>query len=177
MKVAELAVKACTIKHGGRNMYSRTTAKVFAERIHINPRTLYEWIRVKRLIVDKLTPTQIDDLDNVSADLFKEVITGVSHYTAPKKIQRKFRDVIAKHKDEHRMIKYIKHLNTIIYNVANHSRMWNCSDQILFVTLKKCREICTYIELEMKVRKKQIPVKYNQPKVNLDEFWNKEIEL
>jgi len=56
LQLAEIAVRGCIIKHGGKltNGLENLTLKSFAIDCGIHPKTLHEWVRVKRTIVDKL---------------------------------------------------------------------------------------------------------------------------
>lgn len=61
MFIADLAIKACDIIHGGgghwKNFEGQHTVKKFAEEAGIHPKTLHEWIAAKKYVVDKLPPS------------------------------------------------------------------------------------------------------------------------
>lgn len=58
LKVAELALEVCDVRWGGgahwANHEGTYTLKRFAEEIGLNPKTLSNWVRVKRNVHDKL---------------------------------------------------------------------------------------------------------------------------
>lgn len=176
MKIAELAVKACTIKHGGRNRYDRLTVKVFAEKVGINPKTLHEWIRHKRFIFDKLTKPQLVEFKELPAQDLKDIITGLKEESIKAEVRQRFKEVVQRPRGDTRIKKYFKAITSLKYNVMNHARSSDISDDSLLLIMKECREVCTYIGQEMKVRRKEIPVEVNKPKVNFDEFWDMEVQ-
>lgn len=56
LRIANLAVKACEIRHGGVADPDRYTLSMFADAIGVNPKTLSDWVRVKKQIADHLPP-------------------------------------------------------------------------------------------------------------------------
>lgn len=72
--IATLAIQSCKIRHGGdfrteafkSGSYGKTL-HTFAIEIGIHPKTLSEWIRIKRFIVDHLNAS--DGLDSAAAYL------------------------------------------------------------------------------------------------------------
>lgn len=58
LKIAELCLKVCEIQVGGNwRAFSRIyTVHKFAQEIGVHPKTLHQWIRVKRNVHDKLPP-------------------------------------------------------------------------------------------------------------------------
>lgn len=77
--VAALAIRACEIKHGGDRRTEdskekiKTSLKAFSKDIGINHSTLWNWVKIKTMIIDKLEPMKTIDfsaarnaLDHVS---------------------------------------------------------------------------------------------------------------
>lgn len=62
LAIAELADKATVIKHGGKRSNSvaedMPTLKRFAEQCEIHHKTLGDWVRIKRLVIDLLPPDE-----------------------------------------------------------------------------------------------------------------------
>lgn len=65
MAVAEVAIRATLIRHGGdrqsvnfKNVQSRLTVKAFANSIGVKPPTLWLWIKIKSEVFDTLSPKE-----------------------------------------------------------------------------------------------------------------------
>lgn len=67
IKICELAGEACEIKWGGGAHWSgfknQKTVTAFAEEIGIKPRTLLEWLAVKKYVYDNLNKKYKEDID------------------------------------------------------------------------------------------------------------------
>ncbi len=72
LAVAELAIRACEIKHGHHDKKRNTTEavltiKAFAAAVDIDYGTLYTWINIKTKVLDKLKPGS--DIDFTTAQI------------------------------------------------------------------------------------------------------------
>jgi len=80
MFIAEMAVKACEIKHGGgghwSNFVSQHTLKDFANEIGMHQKTLYEWVAAKRNVVDKLPPKLAVEADEADLEDLEIILNG-----------------------------------------------------------------------------------------------------
>ena len=175
VKVAQLAVSACTIKHGGKAVFERLTVKKFAEKIGINDHTLHEWIRYYRIVYVKLDGAQREYYNEMSADQIKRIVVGLSPKTTEGKVRRTFMASYRAGPDANKFRKYVAVLDTILYHLSAHKRVIMIPDEMLFEIVKKCRTIIAYIEKEMEFREGKIPARYNKPKINFDTFWEEEV--
>ena len=177
MKVAEIAIKACTIKHGGRAQVDRPTVKLFAERIGIAPKTLYEWIRHKRLVFDKLNDDQKIQFQEISANTIKGIITGLEEGTEKGKVQNKFSEYAGKAPIIAKLDKYLAVLNTIIYNLSAYMRIKEVPDETLTELIRRSNMIINFAEKELELREIGVPETVKKPKIDWDNFWSEEVGL
>lgn len=175
IKVAEIALKAAVLINGGRAPITRNTVKSFSDKIGVNNKTLYEWIRYKKLVYDKLDRARKDSYNELSMDTIKHITKGIKRQTPAKTVQKRYDQFYKRSSIETRMHKYISHLRTVLYNCSNHGRMMEIPDSILLEVLGTCRKISGYIELEMKNRGAEIPKKYKKPAINPNLFWEDQI--
>jgi hypothetical protein len=175
MKVAELALKACTIVHGGKNIYERFTVKKFGERIGVNHRTIHEWIRIYRMVYSKLDQERKEDYNRLGSARVRYVMKGLSGKEQPKTIQNKFDKAYKQGGEIDKIDKYLRNLGTLIYNVSNSSRMISLDDKLLYQILEKSNTIAGYVKLELKHRDLGVSQKYIKPKLDLDNFWVNEV--
>lgn len=175
MKVAQLALECSTIKHGGRNNLDRPTLMKFADKIGLNPRTLYEWTRQYRYVFLKLDAPRREMFQSVSSDNFKEIIKGVDADTPREKIRERF-DAIAKVAPlvgKHN--KYLRVLDTVIHNVSAFVRIHEIHTQTLLEYRRKAQIIITFIDKHLEAKEVEIPAAYKKPKINWKDFWTEEV--
>ena len=180
IRVAELAVKACAIYHGGRAPVTRLTLRAFAEKIGVNPHTLYEWIRYKRVVYDNLNAQNKNLYNDISADTLKYVVTAVGTQNLRNADKKKINRVFLKHAKMgpvvSKLVKYGKVMDTIIYNLSNYSRSHEIPDDILNEYEKKARQIVAYTEKLKAVRGGKVkPLTKKELDLNWDNFWENEV--
>lgn len=69
MAIAELATRACVIKWGGKRKGKELSTKTlaeFAKELDIHRKTLWDWVQIKRLVVDQL-PNKKEGIDLAAA--------------------------------------------------------------------------------------------------------------
>lgn len=177
VRVAEIANDVCIILHGGRAPTTRYTLKRFAEDIGINRHTLYEWTRHKKYIFDKLTPKQKEEYYTISGNSIKEIFTGLTEKSLPKHVQQKFKSVKDTGGPDAKLKKYIGHIQGLLFNVSNHSRLKGVSDDVLKRALEQSRLTQEYILVELSARKSKVDKTILQPKIDKRKFWQDEIGI
>lgn len=132
--ITDLAIEACDIHHGGKSE-SRYTVKRFATEIGLAYGTLYEWIRIKQYVIDKIPKSeQTEDFA-----LYRAVLKKVEHDTPQADVLKAFRNYSKKPRQHIKFEKYIKHLKSIQYNVNRPQIL----KQIDKKTLKEVSKICS----------------------------------
>ncbi len=150
--IADLAYQVCHQSEFQRGDCPYTY-KRFARSIGVQYKTLMEWCRVKRNVVDKL-PVKIQEKLNVLPfDLFKRTSLKVDDDTVPKEVARVFRIESGMDMYSLRYAKYNKNLGTLLYNVSRPIRLKEIPDDLLIESLQKCKLIASFLEKEMKFRK------------------------
>lgn len=94
LQIAELALEVCDVRWGGgahwANHEGTYTLKRFAEEIGVNPKTLSNWVRVKRNVMDKLIEAgeEVDPMEDWSA--MTRVADRTKHDADPEAVKTSF---------------------------------------------------------------------------------------
>lgn len=139
LEVVALVEKCCVLHRGGRAVNSRYTVAKFAKEIGISDGTLYEWIRIKR-IKDALPDGDsfaYEDLRLIDRQAV-DIKDPVKKKAALLKAAKEFR---ALSPESVKMRKYIKHLNSIYFNVKNLRMIKDCDPQTIGEIVSLCRGI------------------------------------
>lgn len=159
MKIVLLAEKCCTIHHGGRSFETRFTVHRFAEEIGMNGNTLHEWIRLKRNVLDNLDQKEKDVVKTTDLWMIDRQLKGVRRNTPEYKaeVKKVAKSILSRNKTTVKMMKYQKHLNTILFNVKNPAMVKDCDRGVLAELLYTTRQISkhlNWVDLEVKTKKK-----------------------
>lgn len=131
MELARICLEITDIEHGGRSSKSRYSIVKYGETIGINPNTVYEWVRVYRYLFIRLTPQQQEQFYEVSANMIKPIMKGVTVKSHKRTVRKKF-DAIAKAGFvESKFKKYLAVMNTIIYHTQTLSKISEIPDDYL----------------------------------------------
>jgi transposase-like protein len=172
VKLAEIAVKITDIQIGGRSSKSRFSIVRFGAEIGINPNTVYEWIRQYNLLYLKLTDKQKSEYLEVSANMIKPVMKGLTKKTRKATVQKKFKAIAKAGFVESKFRKYLAVLNTIIFHTQTLSKISEIPDQYLTEFRIKARQIDKAMTKEINARsgggKRKIKP---QKEMTPDEIW------
>jgi transposase-like protein len=149
-KVAAIAIEACCINHGGDRNRRFTVAK-FANAVGINRKTLYQWIRYKRRIIDKLpVKTKIDE---IPLEVLANVDKRIGDTQSPKQIKIILDEEWGKGPLKYKWAKYLRVLGTILHNANTPIKLMEVEDQTIEDVVKVCTTITNVMGLELNYRK------------------------
>lgn len=137
ISIASFAIKACDISQGGRSTYGQYTLKKFAKQIGIAYGTLHEWVRVKRLVIDKLPPESRKEPFTV----YKDFVAKVGEDASSNDVTLLYNKRMSRNSSSVKMGKYLKHLITILYNAKRPDLLYGCDPQILLEISNAASEI------------------------------------
>ncbi len=147
MKIVALAEKACVFHHGGSSTNNRFTVTRFAAEIGMNSHTLLEWVRLKRNVFDELSEADQKTIGQTKLTFLDRQMKGERRGTeAYKKSLKKEVERLRKTSDSTiKMMKYVKHMRTIIFNVKNPMMIKDCNKEVLAEILHLSREISKHL--------------------------------
>lgn len=152
-KIVEVAKQVCDLNHGGRKTTGVYTIAQFARAIEVNPKTLYEWMRVKRLVVDKLPKTYLTK-NKTSYDDLAETANKVTPDSSKKAVleaMKAQRDVPVGDK---KFLKYRDHINGLLYNAERPMLLLHVDKELIGEIIKRTTKISSLLRAELKLRKK-----------------------
>jgi len=119
LMVAELALRACFIRRGGRltDTQRRLTLKAFADDIGVHHKTLGEWIAVKTIIIDKL-PQTATHFDWTAAQ--NAIRYGGRYHKDINMMYQRF--TTTQGARQMRMISYVGYLRTFAHYIRDHGK-------------------------------------------------------
>jgi len=152
-KIVDIALSVCEIKHGGRVHETTFTLSRFAAYIELNRKTLMEWVRVKKLVVDKLPDVELKDKTRYSFEDLTSTLRKVNPESTPKEVLMHWKDQLNIPPFNKKFIKYRKHLDTILYNAQNPMRLMEVDEKLLLLMADKCDLISKLLKKEVEFRK------------------------
>lgn len=152
-RIVELCIEACDIHHGGSGDRTRFTVKRFAQAIGLERHTLYDWIRVKKRVVDKMPVNFQKKINEIPWDHLKRTADQIPEDARNKEVVRLFREVSNIDPTELKFIKYRKHIASIIYNLKNPMRLIDVKDQTIADIMNDAQIILTLANKEIEFRK------------------------
>lgn len=152
--IAGLALEVCDLHHGGRKGSSVYSISRFAEEIEIDRKTLYEWMRVKRLVVDKLAKGQQDKIQKIAYQDLNEVSRVVVDDTAPKEVRRRLYEQLQIDPGAKKFSKYGKHLNSILHNLQRPILLKEVPTASIEFVIEKATVIVALGKKELELREK-----------------------
>lgn len=154
MKIAELALQACTIIRGGRQCFENLSIRRFSEAIGINEKTIYEWIRVYETVYAKLDEVNRESALEVHYDVVRNVRAAVDPDTMPEVVNATFVQEAAKPRDSLKWMKYLSRLRSIMFNVKNPRAMADVTDEQVQDMISRCNVISATLQRELEFRRK-----------------------
>jgi hypothetical protein len=122
MAIAEIAERACIIKHGHHSEFLRhKSLREFARKAKIHPNTLARWIVVKNRVFVHLTPQEQNNFSLEAGDQAAHVVIKAKDVSENKKVEF-VRDEYLKIKnrtpDETRIARLFSYLKTAHYQIC-----------------------------------------------------------
>lgn len=120
--ICELATEACDIKKGGGGHWSKFkdqyTVSNFAIDIGINPKTLLEWLAVKRYVYDKLNKKfQGEAKWTVMAKVRREVSSSREEIPSKRKVTQSYENILNTTQDKSSSINALKYAKNLRYTL------------------------------------------------------------
>lgn len=154
-KICEIALGVCNITYGGRRSPMEFTLKRFANEIEINYQTLHDWIRIKRLVYDKLPIKVRDKISGYKYTDLADVCEEVDEKSTPKQVYTKLKEVLSELPENKKfMMYYDKGLGAILYNAQRPINMMNVDSNIIQKIVDRLKLITSLFEKELELRKK-----------------------
>lgn len=151
-KICELALSVCDSTHGGRKLEGIFTVKRFADAIEIDHKTLHDWIRVKTLVYDRLPKSELKDKTKYNYEDLRETCLKVDRSFTPKQVLTEWRERLSIPRETKRFFKYIKYLNTILYNAQRPLQMRLVNKEAIKEMITKCDTIRNLLNKELELR-------------------------
>lgn len=152
--IAEIAMRVCDYSHGGRKPDHVFSLSRFANEIDLDRKTLYEWCRMKRLVVDKLPKTIKEKIHVVKYADLRETLDDVTPKEDPKVVYEIFKKKQDQDPHLRKFRKYAQRLSAILYNINRPLCMKDVSDKTLNDILSQVLLIKKGIEKELQLRVK-----------------------
>lgn len=136
MEVADYALEACTIRHGGgghwNNFEGQTTLRRFAEEIGMSYKTLHTWVQIRKCVIAKLGHGEYDErlygaamrtLDRLGGEK-----KGDKANASPDNVRKIYDEEKNRKGDKHHILEAIANLKTVNNKFKNN-----------LIDISKCR--------------------------------------
>ncbi len=154
MKLAELALKVSEVKHGGRVHQDAGTVVKFAIAVGINRQTLYEWIKIKQTVMDKLSEHQMAESEGLPYAVVMAVRAKVKPDDPPEVVQEVWSEEAVRPKDNAKFKKYLSRMKSIIHNAQNPKVMQDVDTEDIEEMIKRCGLVINLLRQEIEIRDK-----------------------
>lgn len=118
MEIADLAIRACDIKHGGGDHWKGhagvPTLQRFAEEAGISYKTLHTWVQVRRGVVEKLEPGAYQENNYKAAVATLEALPKPKAKAPPAIVRKIYDRETARKDDAHHAKQTIEILRTVL---------------------------------------------------------------
>jgi hypothetical protein len=152
-KICNIASRVCDVSHGGRKVHSFSIT-AFARAIELDPKTLHQWMRVKKLVLDKLPAVELKDVSKYNYQDLALVCDKLSKDSSRKEVLNTWRAHLALPLETKKFIKYDKHLNAILYNAQRPMNLLLIDKEVILQISEKCRTISKLLDIELRLRDK-----------------------
>ena len=149
-RVAEICLGVCDVVHGGR-VDHRFTITAFARAIGIHHKTLTEWCRIKRLVVDKL-PASILKKES-RYETYRMTVGSVTSDSTTQEVLTAFKSFSSIDPRLDSWNKYEKVVNTIIYNASKPINLMNIPHENIMSMQNKLNLANNLLIRELEFRK------------------------
>jgi len=175
--IAGLAQEVCDLSHGGRKVDGVFSIANFATHCEINPKTLYDWIRIKRNVADKLPKVIQDNIHLESYQNLREVDMISTPEDDKNEIYEKLKFVKAKDPQEAKLIKYNKNLKSVLFSVSRPLLIENVTEATLLGMISLLDNIKAKILEELNLRKTLSATERKVEKLNIPKEVAKRLNL
>jgi hypothetical protein len=152
--ISELALEVCDIYPGGRKSQTIYSVSKFSEEIEIDRKTLYEWIRVKKLVLDKLPKMVRNNPGKYLYTDFEAVAAKITVNSSVAEVRLAWNEHFKRPPETKKFEKYLKGLNALIYNVTRPMVMKDVEEHLILQVIEKTNLIKNLSEKELQFRKK-----------------------
>ncbi len=167
--ICELALEVCEFGHGGKISEGVFTLTKFANEIEISPNTLWEWVRTKRAVVDKLPKTVQNKIHTYAYADILDTMKIVDPKSTPKQVYSAFQMVQKIDPGAKKFTRYSKHIKTLLYNVQRPYLMAEAPKDIIEKMIEDLTIVVSMLkkELELRERFKDNKQELKKSKLNL----------
>lgn len=151
--IAELALEVCDYSYGG-DKSSSYSLKKFAQEIELETKTLYNWVRIKRMVYDKLPKTVQTKAHEHNFSDFISVSGRIDHDSTPLQVRKQWAEQMKLSPDSNKFEKYLSHINAILFNAARPIRMKDIKAEILIAMIEKMTLCVSLLQKELEFREK-----------------------
>lgn len=152
-RVADLAISVCDMSHGGRKKTQFSVAR-FAKEIGLNKKTLYEWIRAKVVLIDRLPISmQKEALKKKKYNDLREISSRLTVKSSDSDIESAYNEYFSQEQDDLKFKKYHKHLKSLLYNASRPSQMMNVNSEIILDIISTLDRTSDLLKKELEKRK------------------------
>lgn len=153
-KICEAALNVCDTSYGGRKVKGIYSLAKFADDIGLDRKTLYQWIRVKIFVVDKLPAIELKDQSKYNYTDLADVSEKVNKDCTKQEVLMVWRAQLAQPRESKKFIKYSKHLNALLYNAQRPLQLQLVDLNYIEEIISKCELIAKLLKKEIELRKK-----------------------
>jgi transposase-like protein len=155
-KIVNIALRVCDVSKGGRKHENTYTLKRFANDIDINEHTLYEWVRCRHNVLDKLPKMIVRNIEagHVEHKLVTDVLSKISADANKKEVLGYYMEMAGMEPETRKFQKYDQHLRALLYNAQRPLQMKFANEEILKAMIQKCEAIAAMFKKELELRKK-----------------------
>jgi hypothetical protein len=152
--IVDLALEVChyNMNVRGESNESLYTIAEFSKEICIEKKTLYDWIRTKKLVFDKLPKTIKDNIKKYNYQDILDVAAKVEIDTPKKEVYSLFQAQIGIDPVSKKFIKYQKTLVSILYNAKNPMLLKDIPAQNIHDCINLCQTIVNLLNKELELR-------------------------
>lgn len=153
-KIVDICLSVCDYSHGGRKAKTAWSVKRFAGEINLEPKTLYEWVRIKRVVFDKLPGKIRDKAHKYKYDDFCKAGESLTPESTNKEVYSAFLSVLDMPPEQRKLEKYMSVVDTLIYNASRPMLMKDIPDDMVQGYVKKLTLARNLMEKELELRER-----------------------
>lgn len=153
-KIVDICLRVCDTSKGGRKTEEIFSIHKFSEAIELNPKTLYEWIKIKTRVVDKLPATELKNKASYSFSDLADVSEKVNSDFTKKEVLQAWREQLSQPLEARKFVRYTGHLKSILYNAQRPLNLMLVDIEIIKKIESMAGLISKFLKKEIELRKK-----------------------
>lgn len=130
MKMASLALEVCEITWGGGKKGNLFTIKRFAEEAGIAPKSLSEWICVRKNVYEKLSNEQKED-PTLTYTKLARIANRIDRTASKEELGTAYQEVVKSNSVEQIMSRYVYDIRSAANAFQNKDAASKCSDKLI----------------------------------------------